>query len=210
MKYLKFILKLFMLFFIGSIFGFVIENIVELLTHDHFHIRQGLLYGPFIPVYGVGAILFYLILLITKKPISVFVISIIIGGLVEFSASLMQEKVFGTISWDYSNTFMNFGGRTNLQYCLCWGFIGLVFLYLLPYLDRFEIFFDVKMIRIITYILIVIMTLDIIVSCIASYRQSDRRIGIDPQNKIEVFLDKHYPDEFMDKVYNNKKWVETK
>lgn len=207
MKYWKFFIKLFILFFFGSIFGFVIENIVELLTHPNFHIRQGLLYGPFIPVYGIGAMMFYIILRITDKPIAVFIVSVIIGGAVEFCASLWQEKMFGTISWDYSNSFMNLGGRTSLLYCICWGLIGLVFLYILPYLDRMTFLVESKECRIVIYALMFLMLCDIGVSIVASMRQTDRKIGLEPRNKIEIFLDRYYPDDFLDRVYNNKTWV---
>ncbi len=67
MKYWKFFMKLFVLFFIGSVFGCIIETIYAIIKTGGFQIRQGLIYGPFIPIYGLGAILFYIILLITKN-----------------------------------------------------------------------------------------------------------------------------------------------
>ena len=38
----------------------------------------------------------------------------------------------------------------------------------------------------------------------AGARQDERRKNIEPKNQIYVFLDRVYPDEFLDKVYNNK------
>mgnify|MGYP002543525488 FL=1 len=53
---------IFWLFIIGRILGNIFEMIVVLFQKSHFEIRQGLIYGPFIPVYGIGAIIYYLIL----------------------------------------------------------------------------------------------------------------------------------------------------
>ncbi len=36
--------------------------IVVLFQKGYFESRQGLIYGPFTPVYGIGAIIYYLIL----------------------------------------------------------------------------------------------------------------------------------------------------
>lgn len=48
------------------------------------------------------------------------------------------------------------------------------------------------------------MTFDITISCMAGARQEERRRQIEPKNNIDVFLDRVYPDEFLNKVYNNK------
>lgn len=207
MKYWKFILKIFILFFIGSIFGCVVETIYAIIKTGGFQVRQGLIYGPFIPIYGLGTILFYLILLATKKPLNVFFISIIMGGLLEILCSIVQENVFGTISWDYSNTFLNIYGRTNLQYSIYWGLIGLLFFRLFPLVDKIDLIIENKKWRIITYILILFILIDIVVSSLACLRQFERYKGIEAKNYIDVFLDVHYPDEFLKKIYTNSMWV---
>lgn len=208
MKYWTFFLKIFVLFFIGSIFGCIVETIFAIIKTGGFQIRQGLVYGPFIPIYGLGTILFYCILLITKKPVNVFVISVIMGGILEFICSLVQEKAFGSISWDYSGTFLNLGGRTNLQYSIYWGFIGLLFLKLFPFVDKIDLLTSNIKWRIVIYILMIFILIDVVISCLACNRQKNRKNEIEPQNKLNIFLDKHYSDEFLDKIYNNKKWVQ--
>ncbi len=205
MNYWEFFMKLFVLFFIGSVFGCIIETIYAIIKNGSFQIRQGLIYGPFIPIYGLGSILFYIILLITKKPVNVFVICVVMGGFLEFICSLVQEKVFGSVSWDYSNTFMNFDGRTNLQYSIYWGFIGLLFLKLFPLVDKIDLLTSNIKWRIAIYILMSFILIDVIISAMACSRQYARQQNIEPRNKIESFLDTHYPDEFLNKIYNNKK-----
>lgn len=104
---------------------------------------------------------------------------------------------------------MNFAGRTNLQYCIYWGFIGLLFLKLFPLVDKIDLLIsDIKW-RIVIYILMIFILVDVIISCLALNRQKDRYNQVEPKNKLDTFLDTHYPDAFIKKIYNNKKWVKT-
>ena len=38
----------------------------------------------------------------------------------------MQQAAFGSVSWEYSDSAFNIGGRTNLMYSIFWGVLGLV------------------------------------------------------------------------------------
>lgn len=205
-----FFMKLFWIFILGSFFGYVVETIYAFIkSGGHFVIRQGLLYGPFIQVYGLGAMAYYILLLKTQEPKKVFILSFFIGGLLEFICSYLQEIIFGSVSWDYSGTFLNINGRTNLQYCIYWGIIGIVFLkFFWRFTPNLDNIINSKKWRIITYILMAFMLFDITISCVACARQNERKHDIPPKNSFDVFLDNKYPDEFMDKMYNNRILIE--
>mgnify|MGYP000367140881 FL=1 len=47
------------------------------------------------------------------------------------------------------------------------------------------------------------MAYDIAISSMAVTRQQERINDIPPKNSIDVFLDKAYPDEYLDKIYHN-------
>jgi hypothetical protein len=47
----------------------------------------------------------------------------------------------------------------------------------------------------------ILILIDIILSCEAVSRRNARDKGVAPQNRFEQFMDKHYTDEFLDKVY---------
>ena len=185
-KTINFILKTFLIFFIGSIIGFFVEIVYGLITHKVLMIRKGLLYGPFIQVYGAGAVAYYILTSYVKETKKVFLVGMIMGGIIEYIFSFLQEIIFGTISWDYSHMILNINGRTCVLYCIFWGILG---------------------VKIITCILLAFMIFDVTISCIAGIRQNERRKNIPPDNKLESFIDKKYPDEYMDKVYINKKEV---
>ena len=41
----------------------------------------------------------------------------------------------------------------------------------------------------------------------AAYRQTERKNNIEPENHLDLFLDEYYPDEYMNRIFNNKKDV---
>ena len=130
-------LKLFWIFVFGCIMGYVMEVIFNFVRTGEFETRQGLIYGPFAPVYGIGTLAFYLILPKFKKMWQVILVSGVLGGVTEYLCSFFQEKLFGTISWDYSNQLFNFNGRTSILYCLVWGALGVAFIkFVYPYFDK--------------------------------------------------------------------------
>ena len=207
---IKELIIVFWLFIIGSILGYIFEMIVVLFQKGYFESRQGLIYGPFTPVYGIGAIIYYLILNSIKQDnkIKIFFITAILGGITEYTCSLVQEKVFGTISWDYSYLIFDINGRTSLLHCSYWGIAGILYVtYIEPFLEKLKYKIDKKSLKIVSIIFAVFMLFDISISCIAANRQTERRNNISPESKLDLFLDKYYPDEYMDKIFANKREV---
>ena len=204
------IVKVFWVFLIGSIIGYIVEMIVGLVQNGHFVSRQGLLIGPFIQVYGIGLVVYYLIIsrIKNKSNIKIFIISMILGGTIEYLFSFFQEKLFGTISWDYCNLPFNLNGRTSLLHCLYWGIGGVIFVkYILPHLNKIDTCYKYKSFIIITILLMVFLAFDIVMSSMAGIRQLERRNNIPPEGSIDVFFDIHYPDSKLKAIYSNAKEV---
>ena len=205
------IFKVFIIFMIGSILGYVVEMIVALVQNGHFVSRQGLLYGPFTPVYGIGILVYYIFLRIVKnrdKKI-VFISSMILGGITEYLCSYIQEKAFGTVSWDYSNWLFNIDGRTTLIHCTYWGFAGLLYAsYIEPLIPKIEEVVRNHKVKIMATSVAIFMVFNVAISSMAAIRQKERQENIAANSKIDVFLDNTYPDEYMDEVFENQKRVE--
>ena len=202
--------KVFWLFMIGSVLGYIIEMFVGLVQNGHFVSRQGLLIGPFIQVYGLGLVIYYLFIskIKNKNNIKIFVMTMVLGGLVEYLFSFFQEKLFGTISWDYKNLPFNINGRTSLLHCIYWGFGGILFVkYILPYLDKLDIGYKYKSFKIITILCLIFIIFDISISGLAGVRYLERRENIQPEGGIDIFLDKYYPDSKLREIYSNAKEV---
>ena len=205
------IFKVFIIFMIGSILGYVVEMIVAFVQNGHFVSRQGLLYGPFTPVYGIGILVYYIFFKIVKnrnKKI-VFVSSMILGGITEYLCSYIQEKAFGTVSLDYSNWLFNINGRTTLIHCTYWGFAGLLYVsYIEPLIPKIEEAVRNHKVKIMATSVAIFMVFNVAISSMAAIRQKERQENIAANSKIDVFLDNTYPDEYMDEVFENQKRVE--
>lgn len=202
--------KVFWIFLIGSILGYLIEMIVGLVQNGHFVSRQGLLYGPFIQVYGVGLATYYLVIsnMKDKNYFKIFLICMILGGIVEYFFSYFQEKLFGTISWDYSNLLLNIGGRTSLLHCFYWGMGGILFVkFIAPIIDKFNVWYKSSYFKYLTIFLVIFLTFDIIISGMAGMRQLERKKNIAAEGYIDIFFDKHYPDTKLQEIYSNAKSV---
>lgn len=125
--------NLFWIFVICCVGGLVIETIYHFTMFGGYQDRAGLLFGPFSPIYGIGGALVTIALnrFYRAHLAVVFVVSAFIGGAFEFFVSWFMEVAFGVTAWDYSGTFLNIGGRTNLQFMMMWGVLGLFWVRLL-------------------------------------------------------------------------------
>lgn len=203
--------KLFWVFMIGNVIGFIVETLWCVLPPPHnFELRVSVIYGPFVLVYGFGAVILTLLLhrFHDKKDFYLFLISMIIGASFEYLCSYFQELVFGSVSWDYSHSMFNLGGRTNLMYSFFWGVLGMVWIKdLYPRLSLFIEKMPKKPGNIITIIVVIFMSLNILLSAAAVYRQGQRLKNIPATSKISLFLDRHYDDEFLATRYINMKFL---
>lgn len=201
--------------------------IVVLFKKGYFESRQGLIYGPFTPVYGIGAIVYYLTLNMIEKSskrscdetalcniysariayyAKIFFITAILGGVTEYISSYVQEKAFGTISWDYSYLMFNLNGRTSLMHCTYWGIAGIMYVTLIvPLLKKLRERIEKNRLKIATIAFSIFMVFNITISCVAAERQEQRRKNIEAKGAFDNFLDTYYPDEYMNKVFANKK-----
>lgn len=207
-KIINFIIKIFWIFVIGNVFGFFAEMLYVLVYTRTIEIRQGLIYGPFIPVYGIGAIAYQLLVSKIQDSKKLFFSGMIMGGTLEYLCSFFQEIFFGTVSWEYSGFFMNINGRTCLLYCFYWGIIAVAYLKVIyPGMQKLDEIIQKRGMRIFTVFFMLFMTFDIVISCMAADRQQKRHQNIPAVTTVDMFLDEHYPDEFMNRVYNNKKEI---
>ena len=205
--------KLFLLFFIGSIMGCIMETCFAIIYEGHFEMRVGLVYGPFIPVYGFGAVLLTLALSHFYKSsfIGLFAVSSAVGAAFEYFCSWLQETIFGTISWDYSDMPFNIDGRTSLAYACIWGILGVVWVReMYPVLSRGIEKIPPKIGYIITIVLTVFMVFNAFVSASASVRANERSENIEAQNAFAVYLDNNFSDEYLEYIYPHAQKVEKK
>lgn len=202
--------KLFWIFFIGCFVGVVIEMLWCLVTNGFIESRKGLIYGPFNLVYGFGALAMTVCLhrLEKKRDIWVFLGGFLIGSVYEYGCSWIQEAVFGTVSWQYDDFPFNLDGRINLLYSIFWGILALVWLkFLYPWMCRLIYKIPNRVGKPLTWVLLVFMILNTLVSGAAVARMTARQEGMPAGNVVEEFLDRHYPNDLLEKIYPNMVYV---
>jgi uncharacterized membrane protein len=123
---------IFPIWVIAGIFGYIYEVIFYLFDKGYF-INRGSTFGPWIPIYGFGAIFIYLFTKkIKDKKILLFLASSIICGILEFTTAYLLYHVAHTRLWDYNIEILNFGnigGYICLRSILLWGFCGILLVY---------------------------------------------------------------------------------
>lgn len=204
--------KLVSLFFIGAFLGDITETIFCLITAGKLMSRSSVVYGPFSIVWGLGCAFLTAILyrIRNKNDSYIFIAGTLLGGVYEYICSVFTELVFGTVFWDYSKFAFNLGGRINLLYCFFWGIAAVVWMKLLyPRLSTWIEKIPMKAGKIICTVMLVFMIFDCLLSAMALARYTERNTtGKQAQNEVESFLDEHFGDERMERIYPNAKIVD--
>lgn len=117
----------------GAIGGFVYETFFYRLAWGFF-VKRGTTFGPWIPIYGAGAICMTLsIWKWQKNPLAVFFISFFVCGLLEFLVGFVLFHCFDGIRlWDYNSepwNFGNIGGYICLRSLAIFGLFGFLLFY---------------------------------------------------------------------------------
>ncbi len=198
--------KLFIIFFVGSFAGVIIELLWCFVRHGYFESRTGLVYGPFNPVYGIGAFCLTAVLYKyrNRSAFYSFIGGFVTGSVVEYACSFFQEMLFGSTSWDYSNIPLNLNGRICLLYSIFWGFLGVFWIKsVYPRFSVWVLKIPNRIGKVLVWILLVFLIFDCVVSAFAVFRWSERGKGKTAANTVEGFLDTRFPDERMEKIYPN-------
>lgn len=131
--------SLILLYFAFSLVGWLWEVSLHLITDGEF-VNRGVLHGPWLPIYGTGAILILVLLnMFRKKPVLEFISTIIVCGCVEYFTAYYLELTHGGQKWwDYSGYFLNLHGRICAEGLLIFGIGGMAIAYVAaPLLDNF-------------------------------------------------------------------------
>lgn len=202
--------KLLWLFMIGAFLGDVTETIFCRFTMGIWMSRSSVVWGPFSIVWGL-AIAAATLLLYRYRDRSdkfIFAAGTFLGGAYEYICSVFTEIVFGQIFWDYSHMPFNLGGRINLLYCFFWGIAAVVWIkFFYPRLSVLIEKVPVKTGKVISWLLVVFMSCNIIVSSMAMIRYNERSQGIPAKYGWQETMDERFGDERMHHIYPNAKKV---
>lgn len=154
------------IFFILAFIGWLWEVSLHLINNGIF-INRGVLHGPWLPIYGFGAVLMLVFLYkFRKKPPIFFILAIIICGILEYFTALSLEMLSGGQKWwDYSGYFINLDGRICAEGLIVFGLGGFAITYLIaPAISNLLRKLNHKVLVIVCIILLSIYNVDSIYS----------------------------------------------
>ena len=199
------------LFVVGAFLGDVVETIFCRVTAGVWMSRSSLVWGPFSVVWGLALVLAAVLLLGSerKSESRIFWFGVILGGAYEYVCSAVTELLFGTVFWDYSGFKFNLGGRINLLYCFFWGIAAVAWIrYGYPLVAKGMNKLKTHIRPWMTAALAVFMAVNMGVSALAMARYDARTSGVEAATPLAVFLDAHFDNARMERIYPNAKKVE--
>jgi uncharacterized membrane protein len=135
--------KLFLCFMMYAVLGWCYEVVLETFIYKWGFSNRGVLFGPYCPVYGVGALTFQLLFRkfkdkkyslpfeILAKPLLIFLGCMAAATLIELIASYILEAATGGWPWQtYASYKYNFQARIALSTSVRFGLGGLLFMYI--------------------------------------------------------------------------------
>ncbi len=198
--------KLVWVFLSTALIGDLFETLWVGIGTGNWMSRASVIYGPFSIVWGFGGVILTIILqrLADKADRYVFIAGMIIGGVYEYTCSVLSEVIFGRTFWDYSDMPFNFGGRTNLLFCIFWGLLAVFWVKILyPAISKVIEMMHPIYAKVITWVIVVFMVADLLLSAAVLVRYSRRADGVEPQNALAVFIDNNYSDSFVEVKWQN-------
>ena len=204
--------NLFWVFVVCCFLGLIIETIYHMVVVEPgvYQDRAGLLFGPFSPIYGFGALLMTVALnrFYKANPIIIFVVSAVIGGLFEAATAWFMQVGFGATAWDYSGSTIFglfpdpiaviFGGRTSTLFMCMWGALGFVWIKLcLPRLLSLINLIPWKLRYSLTTLCALLMLVNGIMTLQALDCWYERLSGIAGTTPVEAFYAENFDNDYM-------------
>lgn len=201
--------KLFLVFLVGAFIGDIWEIVYCRFSMHRWMSRSSLIFGQLSIVWGLAMVLATLCLYKYRDRNKgfIFIFGSVMGGAFEYVCSVFTEFFFGTIFWDYSHLPLNLNGRINLLFCFFWGFAAIIFIkFIYPKLSNLIEKIPKKIGIVVTNILFVLFSIDLLITGCVMMRQHQRREGISASNIVEELCDTYANDEFMAKRWPNMKF----
>lgn len=209
--------NLFWVFFVCSVLGLILEEVWHMVVVDPgvYQDRAGMLFGPFSPIYGFGAVLMTMALnrFYKKNPLIIFLVSALIGGAFEVFVGWFMQTSFGVVSWSYSHIRLFgmpdpiavlTGGRTCTPFACMWGLGVLIWIkVLLPRLLKLINMIPWKRRYSATVILTAVMLIDGVMTLQSLDYWYQRVNGTVRNIPVAQFYDKHFDNEYMENRFQS-------
>lgn len=192
--------NVFWIFVVCCVLGLILETIYHFMLFGGYEDRAGLLFGPFSPIYGFGAVLMTVALnrFHDKPIILIFLVSAVIGGAFEYLTSWFMQFAFGIVAWDYTGSWLSIDGRTNGMFMIMWGILGVAWIKLLPQMLKVVNLIPWNWRYAVTTVAAALMIVDGAMTLMSLDCWYEREAGRTPDTPIEQFFADHFDNSFME------------
>ncbi|HIY52262.1 MAG TPA: putative ABC transporter permease [Candidatus Olsenella avicola] len=198
------------IFFVGSMAGLLIEEVWMLVSAGLTENRVGLVWGPFSPLYGLGAVLLTVLSFFLRsrgaKGWQVFLVSALVGGVLEQFAGWSMSTFFDAESWTYLHLPDHITQWVAWRFLAAWGLLGLVWCRAVMPRLLYQIGMPTTRRQAVFVTLVAIyLVADVAMTLVCFDRKTERDAGEPPSNAFEQWVDTNYSDEFISSRFQNLK-----
>lgn len=161
-------------FLIYCFIGWIIES-TWVSLHQKKFVNRGFMRGPFIPIYGSGAMVLLLVgTPLLKWPVAVFFGGMLAASILEYFTGAAMEAIFKVRYWDYSDKPFNINGHVCLFTSVCWGLLACAEDYFLHKpIEKFSKYLTLKEMNLFVIVVSVYFIVDLTLSFKAAFDMRD-------------------------------------
>ena len=153
------------LFFAYSLAGYIWEVVWVSLNQKKLQ-NRGFLFGPWLPIYGFGAIIvLHATLPVYDNLVAVYILGLVSATALEFVTGFIMLKLFKVRYWDYSKDVGNIKGYVCPRASLAWGMFSILLIkYIHPFFDDLLKYIPDQYATNLAGLLVVVFIADVIIS----------------------------------------------
>ena len=148
-------------FYLYCIFGWCFESAYVSLKQLR-PVNRGFLKGPWLPLYGSGAILvLWMTLPFQNSPVEVYFVGMLGATVLEYLTGEAMVRLFKVRYWDYSNQHFQYKGHICLSSSIAWGFLSVAMVYgIQPQVERFVFWMNQEFVSVATFAITICIVYD--------------------------------------------------
>ena len=156
-------------------------------------VNRGFMRGPFLPIYGSGAIVVLIFTLPFRTNAGlVFVVGMVSATILEYFTGAVMERLFHVRYWDYSSQRLNLNGHICVTSSLAWGAFSVILtLYGHTPVERFASHMSTNVLEVIVFALTVYISIDMAESIREAINLKEVLLSLEENNEDFRRLQKH-------------------
>lgn len=156
-------------------------------------VNRGFMRGPFLPIYGSGAIVVLVFTLPFRTNAGlVFAVGMVSATILEYFTGAAMEQLFHVRYWDYSNQRLNLNGHICVTSSLAWGAFSVILtLYGHTPVERLASHMSTNVLEVIVFVLTVYISIDMAESIREAFNLKEVLLSLEENNEDFRRLQKH-------------------